>query len=71
MTERERVLILGAAGRDFHVFNMCFRGDPNYQVVAFTMAQIPGIEGRRYPASLSGKYYPDGFQFIRKTSWRK
>ena len=60
MTDRERVLILGAAGRDFHVFNTCFRGDPNYQVVAFTMAQIPGIEGRRYPASLSGKYYPDG-----------
>ncbi len=60
MNSRERVLILGAAGRDFHTFNVCFRDDPNYEVVAFTAAQIPGIEERKYPASLSGKYYPSG-----------
>jgi predicted GTPase len=60
MSNRQRLLILGAAGRDFHTFNMCFRDDPNYQVVAFTAAQIPGIEARRYPASLSGLHYPNG-----------
>ncbi len=57
---RERVLIMGAAGRDFHTFNACFRDQPQYQVVAFTAAQIPGIESRRYPPSLSGPLYPDG-----------
>ncbi|HEX9788620.1 MAG TPA: GTPase, partial [Candidatus Binatia bacterium] len=56
----KRVLILGAAGRDFHTFNVCFRDDPDFQVVAFTAAQIPGIESRRYPSSLSGSLYPDG-----------
>jgi predicted GTPase len=55
-----RVLILGAAGRDFHNFNVCFRANPAYQVVAFTAAQIPGIEGRRYPPALSGPRYPAG-----------
>ncbi len=60
MSKRENVLILGAAGRDFHTFNVCFREDPNYRVVAFTATQIPGIEARRYPASLSGPLYPDG-----------
>jgi predicted GTPase len=59
-SKRERVLILGAAGRDFHDFNVCFRDDPEYEVVAFTAAQIPGIEKRRYPAELSGPLYPDG-----------
>jgi len=57
---RERVLILGAAGRDFHIFNVCFRGDPGFEVVAFTAAQIPGIGARRYPPSLSGSLYPAG-----------
>lgn len=57
---RERVLILGAAGRDFHDFNTVFRGDPKVEVVAFTGAQIPGIEGRRYPPELAGPLYPDG-----------
>ncbi len=57
---RERVLILGAAGRDFHTFNVCFRDEPKFEVIAFTAAQIPGIENRRYPASLSGAFYPDG-----------
>jgi predicted GTPase len=58
--ETKRVLILGAAGRDFHTFNVCFRDDPASEVVAFTAAQIPGIESRRYPASLSGPLYSDG-----------
>jgi len=58
--QRERVLIMGAAGRDFHTFNVCFRDDPDYEVVAFTAAQIPGIENRRYPPSLSGSRYPGG-----------
>src|SRR5271166_1601495 len=54
------VLILGAAGRDFHDFNVVYRGDPDVRVVAFTAAQIPGIAGRRYPPSLAGPLYPDG-----------
>ena len=57
---RRRVLILGAAGRDFHNFNVVYRDDPAVRVVAFTAAQIPGIAGRRYPASLAGGRYPDG-----------
>jgi predicted GTPase len=63
--QRERVLILGAAGRDFHTFNVRFRDDPNYRIVAFTAAQIPGIESRRYPPSLSGSHYPDGSRWYR------
>jgi predicted GTPase len=57
---RERIIIVGAAGRDFHDFNVAFRDDPDVRVVAFTAAQIPGIEGRRYPAALAGPYHPDG-----------
>ena len=57
---RRRVMILGAAGRDFHNFNVVYRDDPSYEVVAFTATQIPGIEERRYPASLAGSHYPDG-----------
>ncbi len=57
---RTPVLILGAAGRDFHTFNVCFRDDPDYEVIAFTAAQIPGIENRRYPAPLAGRLYPNG-----------
>jgi predicted GTPase len=56
----ERVVILGAAGRDFHNFNIVYRDDPTTTVVAFTATQIPGIEGRRYPPSLAGPRYPDG-----------
>jgi predicted GTPase len=56
----QRVLIMGAAGRDFHNFNVYFRGNPDYQVVAFTATQIPNIEGRVYPAGLSGDLYPQG-----------
>ena len=55
-----RMVILGAAGRDFHDFNTVFRSDPAFRVVAFTATQIPGIEGRRYPAALAGPLYPDG-----------
>jgi predicted GTPase len=55
-----RVLILGAAGRDFHNFNVIFRDDPTSIVVGFTASQIPGIAGRRYPATLAGARYPEG-----------
>jgi predicted GTPase len=55
-----RIIIMGAAGRDFHNFNMVYRNDLDYEVIAFTAAQIPDIAGRRYPASLAGPYYPDG-----------
>jgi predicted GTPase len=55
-----RVLILGAAGRDFHNFNVCYRDRPDYQVVAFTATQIPNIAGRRYPPELAGRLYPEG-----------
>ncbi len=55
-----RTLIMGAAGRDFHNFNVFFRDNPDYQVVAFTATQIPDIEGRTYPAELAGKLYPKG-----------
>jgi predicted GTPase len=58
--QRTRVLILGAAGRDFHNFNVYFRGNEAYEVVAFTATQIPNIEGRIYPASLAGDLYPEG-----------
>jgi predicted GTPase len=57
---QERVIIMGAAGRDFHNFNVCFRGTPDYRVVAFTATQIPNIEGRRYPPELAGGLYPEG-----------
>jgi predicted GTPase len=56
----ERVLIMGAAGRDFHDFNVVYRNDPSVQVVAFTATQIPGIADRRYPAELAGDRYPEG-----------
>ncbi len=56
----KKVLILGAAGRDFHNFNTYFRDNPDYRVVAFTATQIPDIEGRKYPAALAGKLYPKG-----------
>ncbi len=57
---RTRVVIMGAAGRDFHNFNTLFRDRESYEVVAFTAAQIPDIEGRTYPAELAGSLYPDG-----------
>src|SRR6266540_6519372 len=57
---RTRVLIAGAAGRDFHNFNLVYRDREAYEVVAFTATQIPNIEGRVYPAELAGPLYPDG-----------
>jgi predicted GTPase len=57
---RKNVVIIGAAGRDFHNFNICYRDNKSYNVVAFTAAQIPDIDGRRYPADLAGKLYPKG-----------
>ena len=58
--KRKRVIILGAAGRDFHNFNVCFRNKKQYEVVAFTGTQIPDIEKRKYPSQLAGDLYPDG-----------
>ncbi len=60
MAKRTRVLIMGAAGRDFHNFNVFFRTNPAFEVVAFTATQIPNIEGRVYPAELAGELYPEG-----------
>jgi predicted GTPase len=57
---KKNVIIIGAAGRDFHNFNTCYRDNGAYNVVAFTAAQIPDIEDRKYPAQLAGKLYPDG-----------
>lgn len=57
---RRRVIIMGAAGRDFHNFNTVYRDNDAYEVVAFTATQIPNIEGRKYPAELAGKLYPAG-----------
>jgi len=58
--EARKIIIIGAAGRDFHNFNTYYRDNPEYKVVAFTAAQIPDIAGRKYPASLAGNLYPDG-----------
>jgi len=62
--EHTRVVIMGAAGRDFHNFNMVFRDDPRSRVVAFTASQIPDIAGRCYPPSLAGAGYPDGIPIV-------
>jgi predicted GTPase len=69
-SHRKRVLIMGAAGRDFHNFNTAYRGDAGAEVVAFTAAQIPGIAGRRYPPSLAGPLYPDGIPIVEETDLR-
>ena len=61
---RERVVIMGAAGRDFHNFNVVYRDDKHGQVVAFTAAQIPDIAGRRYPSVLAGPRYPNGIPIV-------
>ena len=60
MVRKDRIIIMGAAGRDFHNFNTYFRDKPGYEVVAFTATQIPNIEGRVYPPTLSGEHYPEG-----------
>ena len=59
-TQKKKIVIMGAAGRDFHNFNVIFRDNPQYQVVAFTAFQIPGIAGRTYPPELAGSAYPQG-----------
>jgi len=64
--KRKNVLIMGAAGRDFHNFNVCFRDNEDYNVVAFTATQIPNIEGRVYPAALAGKLYPNGIKIYEE-----
>jgi predicted GTPase len=67
----KRVLILGAAGRDFHNFNVVFRNNPLYRVVTFTATQIPDIAGRRYPAELAGSGYPDGIPIAEEKELEK
>lgn len=67
MSNRPRILIAGAGGRDFHVFNTCYRDDPAVEVVAFTAAQIPHIDDRQYPAVLSGPLYPEGIPIVPET----
>ena len=65
--DRRRVLIMGAAGRDFHDFNVVFRTDPAIVVVAFTATQIPGIADRHYPPELAGPFYPQGIPIVPET----
>lgn len=64
MSDVRRTVILGAAGRDFHNFNVLYREDPTHEVVAFTATQIPDIAGRRYPAELAGARYPNGIPIV-------
>lgn len=61
---KKNVIIIGAAGRDFHNFNTYYRDNPDFNVVAFTAAQIPDIDGRKYPAALAGKLYPKGIPIV-------
>src|SRR5205809_843062 len=65
---RTRVLIAGAAGRDFHNFNLVYRDRPDYEVVAFTATQIPNIDGRRYPPELAGSLYPEGIPILPESA---
>src|SRR5437588_6350464 len=65
---RTRVLIAGAAGRDFHNFNRVYRDRPEYDVVAFTATQIPNIDGRVYPEQLAGSLYPDGIPILPESA---
>ena len=67
----KRILILGAAGRDFHNFNVLFRDNSNYHVVAFTATQIPDIAGRRYPPELAGCLYPEGIPILEEKDLEK
>jgi predicted GTPase len=67
----KNVIIIGAAGRDFHNFNTCFRDNPDYRVVAFTAAQIPDIAGRKYPVELAGDLYPEGIPIFVESDLEK
>lgn len=69
--QKKRILIMGAAGRDFHNFNMLFRDNGQYEVVAFTATQIPNIENRKYPAKLAGKLYPQGIPIVSEYDLEK
>ena len=62
--DRKRVVIMGAAGRDFHDFNVVYRNDPDVEVVAFTAAQIPGIADRSYPTELAGLLYEEPIPIV-------
>jgi len=70
-SERTRIIIMGAAGRDFHNFNMVYRDDPSSEVVAFTATQIPEIAGRYYPPALAGKHYPEGIPIVEETKFEE
>lgn len=67
----QRAIIMGAAGRDFHNFNVFFRDNPDYEVVAFTATQIPYIDNRRYPTELAGKRYPKGIPIVAEQELQK
>src|SRR5437667_11857400 len=67
MITRTRVLIAGAAGRDFHNFNVVYRGREEYEIVAFTATQIPNIDGRVYPPELAGELYPQGILIVAES----
>jgi len=68
---KRRIVILGAAGRDFHNFNTCFRNSPEDHVVAFTATQIPDIAGRKYPAELAGPLYPEGIPIVEESQMER
>lgn len=68
---KKNVIIMGAAGRDFHNFNVYFRDNEDYNVVAFTATQIPNIDDRKYPAELAGKLYPDGIKIYPESDLEK
>ena len=67
----KRVVIIGAAGRDFHNFNIVFRDNPEYNVVAFTATQIPNIDGRSYPPELAGELYASGIPIVSEDDLEK
>lgn len=69
--QKKNVIIMGAAGRDFHNFNTYFRDNEVYNVVAFTAAQIPDIDGRKYPSELAGKLYPQGILIYAESEVEK
>lgn len=70
-TKVKKVIIMGAAGRDFHTFNTAFKNNPYYKVIAFTAAQIPNITGRKYPRKLAGKHYPKGIPIYPEEDLQK
>ncbi|RLE68434.1 MAG: GTPase, partial [Thermoprotei archaeon] len=71
MIKRKNIIIMGAGGRDFHNFNVLFKNDKRYNVIAFTASQIPGIENRIYPPELSGKLYPNGIPILSERNIRE